>query len=352
MQPGDFVSYYAKARDVGRGKRPTEARSDIFFLEVRPFNEEFQAAQSSAMMGAGEARSTTWPRGRRSSSSRRGNSSVDRAPGRSAEDIRALARAQGELKTKAEQLAARLMPRAPSVGPDRARRRSRSRGRGGGRSTAAARRRGDGTQSAVAGGLAARRTRSRTRWRPSTSCCGRRPRSAATGGAAAVGGGRRGTKRQPGPVVALRPRAAAPAADQLREPGYDGGGAAAGAAGIGRARQAARAGAAGRTSWAPPGRSWRVGATQMAAEEAKRQLERLTREQEELRRQLERLTAELGQQQRAGGSSQSQSAQGAPQQGGQNAQPGVVVWRRVGIAAAGGGGHAAIGERPEWRPAA
>jgi hypothetical protein len=52
VQPGDFVSYYARARDVVRGKRSTEARSDIFFLEVKPYSEEFAAAQSNAQ-GAG-----------------------------------------------------------------------------------------------------------------------------------------------------------------------------------------------------------------------------------------------------------------------------------------------------------
>ena len=52
VKPGDFVSFYARARDVGRGKRPTESRSDIFFLEVTPFVDEFAMAQSQAMAGA------------------------------------------------------------------------------------------------------------------------------------------------------------------------------------------------------------------------------------------------------------------------------------------------------------
>ena len=51
VQPGDVITYYARARDIGRGKRPTEARSDMFFLEVRPFAEEFVLAQSQAMSG-------------------------------------------------------------------------------------------------------------------------------------------------------------------------------------------------------------------------------------------------------------------------------------------------------------
>ena len=50
--PGDFVTYYARARDVGRGRRATEARSDIFFLEVKPYEEEFTAAESQAMGGS------------------------------------------------------------------------------------------------------------------------------------------------------------------------------------------------------------------------------------------------------------------------------------------------------------
>src|SRR5919197_445825 len=52
VEPGDFVTYYARATDVSRGKRSSEARSDIFFLEIKPFEEEFVAAQSQAM-GAG-----------------------------------------------------------------------------------------------------------------------------------------------------------------------------------------------------------------------------------------------------------------------------------------------------------
>ena len=53
VTPGDFVTYYARARDVGQGRRGTESRSDIFFLEVKPFEETFTAAQSQAMGMAG-----------------------------------------------------------------------------------------------------------------------------------------------------------------------------------------------------------------------------------------------------------------------------------------------------------
>ena len=75
VKPGDFVSYYARARDIGRGKRSTEARSDIFFLEIKPTAQEFTAAQSSAMAW----RRRRWRDGR----SRRG------AEGRRVRDVEA-----------------------------------------------------------------------------------------------------------------------------------------------------------------------------------------------------------------------------------------------------------------------
>ncbi|NUR56502.1 MAG: hypothetical protein HOQ29_18820, partial [Acidobacteria bacterium] len=52
VKPGDVITYYARARDVARGKQSTLARSEIFFLEVKPFNEEYVAAQSQAMAAA------------------------------------------------------------------------------------------------------------------------------------------------------------------------------------------------------------------------------------------------------------------------------------------------------------
>jgi len=106
VQPGDVITYYARARDVGRGKRPTEAKSDMFFLEVKPFGEEFVAAQSQAGGGGSaegaqlealisaqkEIINATWNVERRS------------AGGRSDADIKAIAQAQAELRGKAERM--------------------------------------------------------------------------------------------------------------------------------------------------------------------------------------------------------------------------------------------------------
>ncbi len=110
VAPGDFVTYYARARDVGRGRRSSEARSDIFFLEVKPFEEEFVAAQSQTMAMQGGSGSglqdlaeaqkeiivATWKLDARARRARNA---------RSDQDVRAIAKAQGELKTRVEQAA-------------------------------------------------------------------------------------------------------------------------------------------------------------------------------------------------------------------------------------------------------
>ncbi|MEP7342445.1 MAG: DUF4175 family protein, partial [Acidobacteriota bacterium] len=50
LQPGDLVSYYAKARDA-----KNETTSDIYFIEVKPFEKEFkQSQQNGGGEGGGE----------------------------------------------------------------------------------------------------------------------------------------------------------------------------------------------------------------------------------------------------------------------------------------------------------
>jgi hypothetical protein len=107
VRPGDFVSYYVRARDVARGARTSEARSDIFFLQVRPFGQEFTLVDGAGL-GGGADRSlgdlvtaqkqiivATWKLDRRS----------DAAGATSERDIRAVARAEADLKTRVEETA-------------------------------------------------------------------------------------------------------------------------------------------------------------------------------------------------------------------------------------------------------
>ena len=109
VRPGDFVSYYVRARDVARGKRPSEARSDIFFLEVKPFEQEFALARSQGAAPAPAAatgRSTTSSPRRRRSSSPPGSSIGGRRPPAARSPRRTSgrsARAESELKTRVEQ---------------------------------------------------------------------------------------------------------------------------------------------------------------------------------------------------------------------------------------------------------
>lgn len=106
VKPGDVIAYYARAWDVPHAKRSTMTRSEIFFLEVTPFNEEYSLAMSQAGMQAStgtqldglisaqkEIISATWNLERRA------------AAGRSATDIKGVADAQAELKTRAEKTA-------------------------------------------------------------------------------------------------------------------------------------------------------------------------------------------------------------------------------------------------------
>jgi hypothetical protein len=108
VRPGDFVTYHARARDVGQGRRGAETRSDIFFLEVKPFEETFVAAQSQAMGQQGspqlqelaeaqkEIIAATWKLDAR----------ARRAGARqSAADIKAVAEAQSELRARAAEQA-------------------------------------------------------------------------------------------------------------------------------------------------------------------------------------------------------------------------------------------------------
>src|SRR5690606_20330173 len=53
VKPGDFVSYFAKATDTDTVGGPKVTTSDIYFVEVRPFSQDFRRAQSMAGGGGG-----------------------------------------------------------------------------------------------------------------------------------------------------------------------------------------------------------------------------------------------------------------------------------------------------------
>jgi len=115
VRPGDFVSYYVRARDVTRAStgsghaRANEGRSDIFFLEVRPFEQEFTLAESQSMSGSGYNGSVddlvaaqkqivvaTWKIDRRAQAVR---------TAQSPRDVRAIGRSESDLRVRAEEVA-------------------------------------------------------------------------------------------------------------------------------------------------------------------------------------------------------------------------------------------------------
>jgi hypothetical protein len=53
VQPGDFVSYYARAADNDGVAGPKRASSDLYFVQVRPLKKEFRRAESQAGGGVG-----------------------------------------------------------------------------------------------------------------------------------------------------------------------------------------------------------------------------------------------------------------------------------------------------------
>ncbi len=55
LVPGDFISYYARVTDDNRVSGRQGATTDIYFMEVRPFDREFRQADQSGMAGAGGA---------------------------------------------------------------------------------------------------------------------------------------------------------------------------------------------------------------------------------------------------------------------------------------------------------
>lgn len=114
VKPGDVITYYARATDVGRGRRSTESRSDIFFLEVKPYEEEFVASASQGSGGMQDQQTgleeliaqqkdimaATWKLDARA---RRGG-----AGAQSASDIKAVAQAQSRLQGKTSEVAAEI----------------------------------------------------------------------------------------------------------------------------------------------------------------------------------------------------------------------------------------------------
>ena len=110
LQPGDFISYYAKARDNNGG----EATSDIYFLEVRPFDRQFRQAQQQGGGGGGEQDSNALTRRQReiiAATFRVQREESGYKPEEKTENFEAVTLSQEKLKGETEALAERIRRR-------------------------------------------------------------------------------------------------------------------------------------------------------------------------------------------------------------------------------------------------
>ena len=53
LEPGDLVAYYAQVEDANRGPDSRSAKSDIYFVQIRPFRVNFRQAQQGGGGGGG-----------------------------------------------------------------------------------------------------------------------------------------------------------------------------------------------------------------------------------------------------------------------------------------------------------
>ena len=53
VEPGDFLSYYARATDQNLAQQGTDVKSDLYFIQIRRFNRDFRAAPSQGGGGGG-----------------------------------------------------------------------------------------------------------------------------------------------------------------------------------------------------------------------------------------------------------------------------------------------------------
>ena len=110
VEPGDVITYFARVRDAGQGGVSTEVRSDLYFLEVRPFDNEFEEALSRGGLGPQAAEIgrlvalqkqiivATWR--------------LEQQPvGTTADDVRAVAKVQGDVRDTAAGAAGQMSGR-------------------------------------------------------------------------------------------------------------------------------------------------------------------------------------------------------------------------------------------------
>jgi hypothetical protein len=114
LVPGDFISYYARVADGNRVSGQQEAATDIYFMEVRPFDREFRQAEQSGGAGGGGGFDSSLSQRQREVIAATFKMVRDRRDYSSEEyeeNLATLALAQGRLREQVERLAAQIEAR-------------------------------------------------------------------------------------------------------------------------------------------------------------------------------------------------------------------------------------------------
>jgi hypothetical protein len=114
LEPGDFVSYYARAVDNRAVPDPQQSSTDIYFMQVRPFGRAYRQAAQGGQAGGGGNAGGTLSHQQRQIVAATFNLVRDRGttPGKQwREDLATLALLQGRLREQVETLTRRMLNR-------------------------------------------------------------------------------------------------------------------------------------------------------------------------------------------------------------------------------------------------
>jgi uncharacterized protein DUF4175 len=114
LEPGDVISYYARATDNNRVGAPQTASTDIYFLQIRPFAQDYRQQQGGGGGGGGGEDPGKLSQRQREIVAGTFKTERDRKtiPAKQfQEDVATLALAQSRLRDQADQLARRLVER-------------------------------------------------------------------------------------------------------------------------------------------------------------------------------------------------------------------------------------------------
>ncbi|HEX5581946.1 MAG TPA: DUF4175 family protein, partial [Gemmatimonadaceae bacterium] len=113
LEPGDVVSYYARATDANAATGPQTATTDIYFMQIRRFGRDYRSAEQQG--GAGGQQSSPGSLSRRQrdlvAATFRARGELATDPARARQDVSTIMIGQGRLREEAEELTNQLVMR-------------------------------------------------------------------------------------------------------------------------------------------------------------------------------------------------------------------------------------------------